>query len=145
MLIRLLPQQLVKFWDMIRFAIAETFMPRNSCTNEHLQWILAQLLASKMEIWISFTKERKFLGFVITRVGTEPGNGEKVLYIESVYAFQGVPEEILFAGMKVLESHARKNNCKSFVALTESERIVGLAKRLGFSNRYYLFKEVSDG
>jgi hypothetical protein len=145
MLIRLLPQQIVKFWDMVRFAIAETFMPRKSCTNEHLQWILSRLLASKMELWMAFTKDKKFLGFVTTRIGTEQGNGEKVLYIESAYAYQGVPEDMLFAGIKTLESYAKKNNCKTLVAMTESDRVCKLTAKLGFANRYYLFKEVTDG
>jgi len=145
MFIKLLPEQLVKFWDMIRFAIAETFMPRNSCTNAHLQAILTSLLSGKMQCWMAFEKaegERKFIGFIITRIGEEPAIKERCLYVDSIYAFDKVPESVLFRGQKILESFAVKNNCKSIVALTESESIVKLAERNGFSKRYYLFKEV---
>ena len=142
MLIKLLPQQLVKMWDMIRFAIAETFIPRNSCTSEHLQAIFKDLLSGKRDVWLGLGEGKKFLGFVITRIATEPVTGERCLFIDHVYAFQGVPEKILLDGTKVIESYARKNNCKTIVALTESDRITKLAEHLKFSHRYYLFKEV---
>ena len=148
MLIKLLPEQVVKFWDMLRFAIAETFMPRNSCTNEHLQAILASLLAGKTQCWMGFKMvegERKFIGFVVTRIGEDPAIKEKTLFVDSIYAFQTVPEELLFTCQGILEKFAKKNNCKSMAALTEADRIAKLAQRNGYSQRYYLFKEVSDG
>lgn len=148
MLIKLLPEQVAKFWDMLRYAIAETFMPRNSCTNEHLQAILANLLSGKMQCWMGFKEvegERKFIGFIVTRLSEDPAIKERTLFIENIYAFQAVPEELLFSAQAILEKFAIKNNCKSLVGLTESERIVTLAKRNGYSTRFYLYKEVSNG
>jgi hypothetical protein len=148
MLIKLLPEQLVKFWDMLRFAIAETFVPRNSCTNLHLRTILASLLSGKSQCWIAFKMiedKRTFVGFIVSRIAVEPAIGEKVLSLDTVYAYQGVPEEILFESMKVLESFALKNNCSAITGMTESDRTAKLAKKLGFTTRQYLVKEVSNG
>lgn len=142
MLIKLLPQQLVKMWDMIRFAIAETFIPRNSCTSAHLQAIFKDLLSGKRDVWLGLKEDKKFLGFLVTRIAIEPVTGERCLFIDHIYAFQSVPEKILLDGMKIIESYAKKNDCKTIVALTEGERIAKLAEHLKFSKRYYLFKEV---
>ena len=145
MIIKLLPEQVVKFWDMLRYAIAETFMPRNSCTNEHLQYILASLLAGKTQCWMGFKDvegERKFIGFIVTRIGSDPAIGEKTLFVDIIYAFQTVPEEIMFSAQVTLEKFAKNNDCKSMVAMTEADRIATLAKRNGYSQRFYLFKEV---
>ena len=148
MLIKLLPQQLVKFWDMIRLAIAETFMPRNSCTNEHLQYILSQLLSGKMQCWIGFkgtAKERAFIGFLITRIAVEPAIGERVLCLDHIYAFQGVPEELFLQGFSVLEEYAKKNDCKTITGMTDNDRVLKLASRMKFESRYYLYREVPNG
>lgn len=148
MIIQLLPEQVVRFWDMLRFAIAETFMPRNSCTNEHLRAILSNLLAGKMQCWMAFEmveKERKFIGFIVTRIAEEPAIKERCLFIDSIYAFQTVPESIMFKAQEILERFAIKNSCKSIVTLTDADRIAKLAQRNGYAQRYYLFKEVSDG
>lgn len=145
MIIKLLPEQVVKFWDMLRFAIAETFMPRNSCTNQHLQAILANLLASKAQCWMAFDKpgpERKFIGFMVTRIGEDPAIKERCLFIDSIYAFQMVPENIMFHAQETLEKFAKQNNCKSMATMTDADRIVKLAERNGYSKRSYLFKEV---
>ena len=110
MIIKLLPEQVVKFWDMLRFAIAETFMPRNSCTNEHLQGILTNLLASKAQCWMAFkmeNEERKFVGFMVTRIAEDPAIRERCLFIDSIYAYQSVPEEIMFKAQATLEKFAK--------------------------------------
>jgi hypothetical protein len=144
-IIKLLPEQVVKFWDMLRFAIAETFIPRNSCTNQHLQAILANLLASKAQCWMVFDRTddgRKFIGFMVTRIGEDPAIKERCLFIDSVYAFQKVPEDLLTQSNLTLEKFAKQNNCKSIATMTESARIVKLAEMNGYSKRVYLFKEV---
>ena len=151
MLIKLLPSQLVKIWDMLRFAIAETFMPRNTCTAEHFLHILTCLLAGKMQCWVAFSKtpnedgSRKFIGFLITRIAKEFGIGERVLSIDHIYAFSAVDDEIFKTGLPILFKFAAKNQCKALVALTENPRVPLLAGKLGFSRRDYLFQEVPNG
>lgn len=148
MIIKLLPEQVVKFWDMLRFAIAETFMPRASCTNEHLRGILANLLSGKSQCWMAFKSvdgERKFIGFIITRIGEDQAIKEKTLFLDSVYAFQVVPDKVMADAQVVLNKFAFKNNCRHIVSLTESEKVAHLALRNGYAQRYYLFKEVTDG
>lgn len=148
MIIKLLPEQVVKFWDMLRFAIAETFMPRGTCTNEHLRFILAGLLSGKQQCWMAFKlvdDERKFIGFIVTRLGEDQAIGEKTLFLDSVYAFQSVPDEIMADAQVVLNKFAAKNNCKHIVSLTESEKVMHLAQRNGYKARFYLYKEVTHG
>lgn len=144
-LIKLLPEQLVKFWDMIRFAIAETFIPRESCTNEHLQAILTNLLSGKAQCWMGFKMvdgERKFVGFIITRIGIEEAIKEKVLFIDSVYAYESTTEELIKESMQTMEKFAIANECKTLASITESDRILHLAQRAGFKSRYYIYKGV---
>lgn len=142
MLIQLLPQQFVKFWDLLRYAIAESFMPRNSCTNEHLRHMLASLLSGRSQCWGAFDSERKFIGFVITRIVVEAGIGEKVLTFDTLYAFQPLPDEIFISCWRTLEEFAAKNGCKAVVGLTENPRLVSMVGKLGFSSRTYIVKEV---
>lgn len=146
MIIQLLPEQITKVWDMLRYAIAETFIPRNTCTNEHMRSILSSLLSGKSQAWMVFDKdsvqERRFIGFMVTRLGIDSAVGEKTLFIDCIYAYETVPESIMFQAQGVLEKFAIKNNCKSMATITESDRIVTLAERNGYTKRYMLFKEV---
>lgn len=148
MLIKLLPEQLVKIWDMLRFAIAETFMPRNSCTNEHLRHILSCLLSGKMQCWVGFSKtpnsdgSKKFIGFLITRIHREPMTGDRVLSLDHIYAFAPVESELFEVGMATIWKYAKKNDCKYLTGLSENDRIGLLGDKLGFSRRTYYFKEV---
>jgi hypothetical protein len=147
-LIKLLPEQLVKFWDMIRFAIAETFLPRNSCTNEHLRVILANLLSGKQQCWMGFKMvegERKFVGFIITKVCTEQFLNERVVSIDHIYAFTGVTDEIWNTSVKVLQEYATKNQCMAIVGLTENERFVEKLRLKGIPARHYVYLEVTNG
>ena len=146
MIIQLLPEQITKVWDMLRYAIAETFIPRNTCTNEHMRSILSSLLSGQSQAWMVFDKdgaqERRFIGFMVTRLGIDSVVGEKTLFIDCIYAYETVPESIMFQAHGVLEKFAIKNNCKSMATITESDRIVTLAERNGYTKRYMLFKEV---
>lgn len=148
MLIKLLPEQLVKIWDMLRFAIAETFMPRDSCTNEHLRYILSCLLSGKMQCWTGFSKTpnddgtKKFIGFLITRIHKEALTGDRVLSIDHIYAFAPVENELFEVGMTTILKYAKKNECKYLTGLSENDRIGLLCSKLGFSKRSYYFKEV---
>jgi len=145
MIIQLQDKQITKFWGMLRFAIAETFMPRNSCSNEHLRHILTCLLSGKMQCWIIFEgtpEDRKFIGFLITRIDIANSIGEKTLFLDCVYTWAPAHRDVMEEGYRVVERFAKDNLCGSIVTLTESESVVGLAERGGYSKRYYLFKEV---
>jgi len=145
MFLKLLPEQLVKVWDMVRFAVAETFLPRNKCTNEYLRFMLSNLLSGKSQIWMAFDKvgeDRSFIGFVISRIHVDPAIGERVLTIDSIYAFKKVPEGLFEMGMNTLEEFARKNACKHIVAISDQERIALLATKMKFTTKFFLTKEV---
>ena len=142
MLIKLLPEQLVKFWDMLRFAIAETFVPRSTCTNEHLKNILVNLLSGKSQCWLMKNKDNEFVGFLITRIAIEDSIKERVLSLDHIYAYKQMPEELWETGYRTLEDYARNNSCKAFVSMTENARVVQQAEKFGFTKRFYLSKEV---
>ena len=86
--------------------------------------------------------ERKFIGFMISRIAKDQMLGDKVLHVDSIYAYQTVPEELMFRGFKVLNDFAKKEGCSAIQTLTESDKIVSLASRFKFTTRSYLIKEV---
>ena len=141
-MVKLLPNQLVKYWDMLRLAIAESFMPRNSCSNAYLRHILASLLSGRSQCWAILGEDRKFVGFVITRVSVEAGIGERVLNVDTLYAYVGISDEAFTKGWRTLEEFARANKCKAIASMTENPRILQMVGKLGFTQRHYIVKEV---
>ena len=145
MFIKLLPEQIVKVWDMLRFAIAETFIPAKQCTVEHLRFMLARLLAGTAQCWAAYKREEgynKFIGFIITRIIKDESNDKRILFIDCVYAWQTPSEEIIYQSWPVLNEFAKRNNCSIVQSYTEQDRIATLAERLGFTKLYVVSKEV---
>lgn len=144
-LIKLMPEQLVGYWDMLRIAIMQTFAQRDLCTPKHLQYILASLLSGKSQCWMGFKDEageKKFTCFVITRIIIEPGIGEKVLSIDALYSYNGIPDELFELGKSVLTDFALLSGCSTITAMTDNPKIAEITKKFGFKTRYYLVAEV---
>ena len=142
MIIKLLPEQLVKVWDSIRFAIAETFVPRERCTNEHLRHILSRLLSGRSQCWAILDSNKTFLGFLITRIAIDDVTGERVLNMDHIYAYAPLSNEVWEAGFKILCKFALKNSCKAFVSFTDNPRIEERARYFDSTIRTMIVKEL---
>ncbi len=145
MFIKLLPEQIVKIWDPIKLAIIGTFVQRDKCSGAYLSHVLKNLLTGKSQCWAGFKTidgERKLACFLITRISFEDGIGEKILFIDALYGFNGVPGELFEEGWTILSEFARQSDCKAIVSLTDNERVKAASIKVGFSTRTYLVKEV---
>lgn len=142
MIIQLLPQQLVKLWTSIRFAIAQTFVPRTLCTNEVLRHILARLLSGRMQCWAILGEDKSFLGFLITRIAVDEFTGERVLQMDHIYGFAPLSDDVWQKGFEILSKFALKNKCTCFVALTDNPKIIQIANYFGSLTRTLVIKEL---
>lgn len=145
MIIRLLPEQVVKWWDYIRFAIKEAAPSGYFSANEILNNILESLLLGDMQCWFVVADEKEefeLLACAVTRIHQEPTTKERIFTLFVLYGYDVLDMTSWKSAMESAVKFAVLNKCTVFDAYTDSDEIVNLAKKAGFKNKHYLFMEL---
>ena len=140
MILRLLPSQVPKWWELIKFGtLSVNGLVSEPRVMEYCNNLLASLMSEKYQAWVGVddtTKEIK--GVAITAIRKDIG-GIPYLLIEAVYGFVASPlnDHDDFASQMV--AFARNAGCDSVYADITIPRIKMAAERLGMikvSERY---------
>ena len=141
MLIKLLPSQIAKMWDVVRYGLVRTWPIGTEESSERVQDVLRNLLTETVQCWIAKGDE-EFLGFLLTKINICDVTGSKSLNVMSVFGFRVVPDEQWVAGMKQLVEFAKANNCKYITAMSDNAKILRLLERFKFTSTQFLSLEV---
>lgn len=148
MIIKLLPEQISKSWDLIRYGITSVPSPISDITPEGLRNILSHLLTGTVQCWAMFEVDtinegEKITGFVLTTIVDEPISGGKFLNIYDLF-FVATPVIKDFEdGIKSIEEFAKANKCNKITAYSTVAGVISVADKLGFrSNCRFLIKEL---
>jgi len=134
MLTRLIPEQVSKFWDIIKFAVEESLPPIVGDHPDKMNRILSAALSSKIEVWVSYVKgeeANKFEGVVLTKTLYDNASDTKNLLIYCIYGYEEVGDSSWFGGIDKLAMYAKSRGCSQIIAYTDSPYIVKIVKRLG--------------
>lgn len=144
MLIKLLPDQIAKHWDTIRFGLIHSLPPMTEPTPEVLQNILRNLLIEKMQCWISFDQaEKDIYGVILTYVSVDPQSEYRTLIIYSLYVFSTAKRDIWEEGLRGIEEFAKASNCGKLAAYTAVPEIISIGEKLNFQTSYrYITKDM---
>ena len=139
MLTRLLPDQISRFWSVIKYAIQESLPPIAGESPDKMNKILASLLAGRAECWASYVREeevRRFEGIMITKILRDDISDTKNLLIYCLYGYDSVDNSNWFSGLKALVKYASSKNCHRIIAYTDIPYMIELANKLGGESRY---------
>lgn len=139
MLTKMLPEQVAKFWDVIKYAVEESVPPTAGQRPEMLNRVLAAALSGKCEVWASYTRNGegvKFEGIAITQILYDDVSDTKNLLIYCVYGYTGIDQQSWITGIEALTKYAEAKRCAQIIAYTELPYVVSVAKRLGADARY---------
>ena len=139
MLTKLLPDQISKFWDIIRYAIEESLPPVAGESPDKMKKILTSLLCGKSECWASYEKTeeiRKLEAIVVTRISYDDVSDTRSLLIYSLYSYEGMSQASWKSGLTSLVKYARSKKCERIIAYTEVPGIIELVNRLGGETKY---------
>ena len=143
MLTQLLPDQIAKFWDIIKFGIEESLPPMVSDHPERMNNVLASLLSGKAQCWVSHrnTEEGKvFEGVVITKVMVDDITATKNLLIYSVYGYTETNAETWQQGFMAIAKYAISKGCQCIVGYTDIPDIIKIVKKFNGEARYAFIK-----
>lgn len=144
-IIRLRPAQIVKVWDSLRFAIAQSIAPLVTVDEESMRVILSELLCEKLQCWCIYEKTETGIdiyGYAVTSIQVEPHTNVKTLLIYAYYMFKKIDETDRADLHNSMEVFARNNNCKLIAGYTSNPLAGNIAKKLNYHETNYYVKEV---
>ena len=139
MLTKLLPDQISKFWDIIKYGIEHSLPPTVGEHPDKMNRILASLLSSKMQCWASYTKSEegnKFEGIIITKLLYDDSSNTKNLLIYCLYGYENVDTQSWPNGFDKIALYAKSLGCAKVVAYTSIPHMIEVAKHLGADTSY---------
>lgn len=141
MLVKMLPEQISKFWDVIRYAIEQSLPPTVAESPDKMNRILSSLLSGKADCWASYTKSggmNSFEGIVVTKMLYDDVSDTKNLLMYCLYGYTKVDKQSWLHGLKALTKYAEARGCARIVAYTDVPYMIDMANFLGGEAKYTL-------
>ena len=139
MLTKLLPEQISKFWDIIKYAIEESVPPTAYDHPDQTNRILAAALGGKVDVWASYDKRVRPIrleGIALTQVLVDNISQTRNLLLYCIYGYEDVSSDTWFTGLTTLAKYAKGKGCRQIIAYTDRPAVVALAKSLGADTKY---------
>ena len=139
MLTKLLPDQVSKFWDVIRYAIENSLPPIAGESPDKMKKILMSLLTGKSQCWVSYEineSSKVFEAIVITRIFYDDASDTKSLLIYCLYGYEHIKQSSFTSGLKTLVKFAGSRGCERIIAYTSEPGVIKLVNRLGGDTSY---------
>lgn len=139
MIIKVPSEQITQAWDVLKKHILEGSLRPND--EAYATFILQRFLEGKIDLWIVYDVER-IVGIMTTAFVLNPW-GEFELAILSLKGM-GVREAIYQDLVSSLKKFSAENGIARIVAISDANRIIEIAKKLGARTRTELVFEVNE-
>ncbi len=138
MLTKLLPEQISKFWPIIKYAVEESLPPLAKDHPDKMNRILSAALSGRLDVWASYEKAEKIRleGIVVTSFVYDDASGTKSLLIYCLYGYETASGGSWFSGFDALKKYAKANKCSRIIAYSSNPDIIEIARRLGADAEY---------
>jgi len=145
MLVRLLPEQVPKLWDAIKYASSRA----NSFGKDELSYyfnnLLLALLNGKAQCFVRVDDDRVLNALMVTRIIADIITGRKALFIESLYSFKRAPDEEWESDAEIVRRFAKDQGCLSVTTYTSNRRVWEILEVIGLEERFRCFVQNFNG
>jgi hypothetical protein len=134
MLTKLLPDQISKFWPIIKYAVEQSLPPTVGDHPDKMNRILSGMLSGKLDVWASYRKEEgvaKFDGIGVTQVLYDEASNTKSMLIYAIYAYEKTTPETWSDAFEAVSKYAISKGCNRYVAYSSVPYVVDMAKQFG--------------
>jgi len=137
MLTKLLPDQVAKFWPIIKYAVEESLPPIVGEHPDKMNRILSAALRGDLDVWASYDREyNKFEAILITQFLYDDASNTKNLLLYCLYGYESINPSSWTDGFEALTKYAKEKKCNSMIAYTANPKVVELAKSYGLDTMY---------
>ena len=134
MLVRLTPEQISQFWDVVKYAL-ENSPPLTTEVNydSWINEILTSAMSGNIEVWASYRKDEgaKFEGVALTSFEVDRFIKKRSLLIYYVFTFRDTIKETWIEGLKTLAKYAKSRKCSRIVAYSNVPEMIETCRKLG--------------
>ena len=134
MIAKLIPIQISKLWDVIKYAVEHSLPPTVDESPNKMQHILAAALSGYVDVWVTFRRNDKGLiieGVVLTKPCYDEISGTRSLLVYSAFNFNNTTSKSLIASTKSMLEYAKSIGCSRLVAYTSVPSIARYITTLG--------------
>ena len=140
MLIKILPNQVVKFWEVIKFVAKKVDEVDDENLQPYLNELLHALLNEKAQCFIRLNDKREIITLSITRILNNKITGEKYFQVHCIYGFKPATNEVWKRDWEILKEFAEKEKCSYMGFMSRNKRIWEIAELIGMEEAYRVFK-----
>lgn len=138
MLIRLTPEQIAKFWVLIKTALIEATPPTMRMTDALVINTLSRLLVGSMQAWVAVERLPAFAvkGICLTCIQPNELDCTKTLLIFCAYTFGTMYPAAWQECLLHMQKYAKAEECRSITFYSGNPDITKITKQLGFLTEY---------
>ena len=136
MLIHLMPEQVMDYWDILKEGVMETLPSHVTRDDEKMVNVQMSLLGGTSQCWVNMTEEKKINASVITRVIYDDMVDMNILILVSIFGFDKISGEDWVAGYSTLSEFAKLRKCESIAGYSNHPVILKIAEKLGAKLEY---------
>lgn len=139
MTIQILPNQISKVWDSIKYAIAKVERLSEADIKSYYNTLLVALLNDKAQCFVRLDENKQLIGIAVTRLINDEVTGDKALVVSCLYSFKSVDMEFWKSDIEMIKQFARTSGCKKIIAYSTNERVYEIVQSIGFTERFRSF------
>ena len=132
MIIRVLPTQIGKVWEQIKFACVQADEVNKEDIPSYFNELLHALLSDKTQCFIRLGDDRTLLALLITRIMVDKITGRKSLFIQALYSWKNVEDREWQDDFNFVVEFAKHEQCKRISFESRNDRVWKIAESLGF-------------
>lgn len=142
LIVQMLPEQVSKFWDVIKFAVEESVPPIVGEHPDKMNNILSYILCGFIDVWASYTEDgkgnREFTSIVLTQEIYDEPSGTKNLLIYSIYGYNQIDSDSWKNLFTTAIKLAKEKKCSKLLAYSNVDKVIEMAKFFGGETDYTL-------
>ena len=145
MIIRVLPVQIPKLWEVIKFACVQADEVNKENMPSYFNELLHSLLSDKAQCFLRLGDDRTLLAVLITRILVDKITGGKSLFIQALYSWKSADDREWQDDFNFVKEFAEHENCKRISFESRNNKVWKIAEFLGFKENLRKFTLNMDG
>lgn len=146
MIIRLQPDQVVLFWDLIKQGVITAYKIPKDFQQDFANNYLEKLLTGMYQCWMGFEYDdegkKKLIGFQCTKIMEEHEYGVRTLSLVGLYSLRLISKSMMIDMFDNLEKYALANGCNVIVAEYSVDRVGNILSEFGFEKHITVVRKV---
>ena len=139
MIIRLIANQIPKYWEIIKLAAVRADEVDESVLRPYLNDLLHALLNNKAQCFFRVSDDRQVSTVYVTRITFDKITGAKEIIIQNIFSFTPSTMEMRAEELDFMRKFAEAEKCSRAIFQSRNEKVWEIGKMYGAKELYRVF------